>query len=307
MRSGASIAVVGSLNMDLVVRTARLPQPGETVRGHDFQTAPGGKGANQAVAAARLARPPVTVALIGCVGDDAFGAALRGSVGAAGVATKAIRTVPGATGVALIGVEAGGQNSIIIAPGANAALSPADIEAEAATLRGAGTLLLQLESPLATVTRAAGIAAGAGARVILNPAPALNGSLPTDLLRYVNILVPNETEAAALTGAGAPRAAAEALRGWGIPTVIVTLGEQGALVATEEGIEQIPSFAISPVDTTAAGDAFVGALAVALAEGQPLAAAVRFASGAGALAATRPGAQPSLPIRADLDRFLAAS
>lgn len=306
MEPSRTIVVVGSLNMDLVVRTARLPRPGETVRGYDFQTAPGGKGANQAVAAGRLAGPGVRVLMIGHVGEDSFAETLRQSLRDAGVVTDHVRTVPGPTGIAMIEVEESGQNNIIIAAGANGTLTVADIDRLADVLRAADTLLLQLEVPLPVVERAAELAAAGGARVILNPAPAPEEPLPPQLLRHVTILIPNETEAEALTGQSDPYAAAEALRAQGVATAVITLGEKGALLATETGFELIPGFTVTPVDTTAAGDAFVGALAVALTEGQPMTAALRFANGAGALAVTRRGAQPSLPDRTELDDFLTA-
>ncbi|HYN89126.1 MAG TPA: ribokinase [Ardenticatenaceae bacterium] len=298
------IVVVGSLNIDLVVRTARLPRPGETVRGDQFYTAPGGKGANQAVAAARMAGPDLDVIMIGRVGQDEFGRVLRQSLAEAGAVVDHVEAVAGPSGNAMISVEASGQNCIIITAGANGRLTVEDMNRVASTLRGADTLLLQLEVPLPVVERAAELAASGGARVVLNPAPAPDGALPRTLLQHVAILVPNETEAEALTGTTDQHAAAETLRSWGVQTVIITLGERGALVATPAGSEIIQAFDVTAVDTTAAGDAFLGALAVALAEGKDLFHALRFASAAGALTCTIPGAQPALPWRSTVDSFL---
>jgi ribokinase len=301
----AHITVVGSLNMDLVARAPRIPQPGETIIGSDFHTVPGGKGANQAVAAARLG---AQVSMVGRVGRDAFAESLLNNLAAAGVDhTFVVHDPEAATGVALIAVDDAGQNSIIVASGANVRLSPADVDGAEAAIAGADALLLQLESPLETVTRAAKVAHAHGVPVILNPAPAR--SLPGALLALVDVLIPNESETALLTGlpVGDPaeaEAAATALRELGVGTVILTLGERGALLAREDGAEYFPAFEVTPVDTTAAGDAFVGGFAVALAEGRSLAEAVQWGNGAGALATTRLGAQPSLPTRQDLEGLL---
>jgi ribokinase len=302
----AHISVVGSLNMDLIARTSRFPQPGETIIGDEFHTAPGGKGANQAVAAARLG---AQVSMVGRVGRDAFAESLLDNLAAAGVDyTFVVHDPQAATGVALIAVDDAGQNSIIVASGANVRLSPADVDGAEAAIAGADALLLQLESPLETVTRAAEVARAHGVPVILNPAPAR--SLPGALLALVDVLIPNESETALLTGlpVGDPaeaEAAAAALRTLGVGTVILTLGERGALLAREDGAEYFPAFEVTPVDTTAAGDAFVGGFAVALAEGRSLAEAVQWGNGAGALATTKLGAQPSLPTRQDLEGLLA--
>jgi len=301
----AHITVVGSLNMDLVARAPRIPQPGETIIGSDFHTVPGGKGANQAVAAARLG---AQVSMVGRVGRDAFAESLLNNLAAAGVDhTFVVHDPQAATGVALIAVDDAGQNSIIVASGANVRLSPADVAGAKAAIAGADALLLQLESPLETVTRAAEVARAHGVTVILNPAPAR--PLPAALLSLVDVLIPNESETALLTGlpVGDPaeaEAAAAALRELGVGTVILTLGERGALLAREDGAEYFPAFEVTPVDTTAAGDAFVGGFAVALAEGRSLAEAVQWGNGAGALATTRLGAQPSLPTRQELERLL---
>jgi len=302
----AHVTVVGSLNMDLVARAPRIPHPGETVIGGDFRTIPGGKGANQAVAAARLG---AQVSMVGRVGRDAFANPLLDNLAAAGVDhTFVIRGPKAATGVALIMVDDGGQNSIVVASGANMRLSPADVDGAEIAIADADALLLQLESPLKTVIRAAEVAHAHGVTVILNPAPAR--SLPGPLLSLVDVLIPNESETALLTGLPVgnqveAKAAAAALRGLGVGTVILTLGERGALLAREEGVEHFPAFEVTPVDTTAAGDAFVGGFAVALAEGRSWAEAVRWGNAAGGLATTRLGAQPSLPTRQALETLLA--
>jgi ribokinase len=303
----ACVAVVGSLNIDLVARAPRIPQPGETIIGADFHTAPGGKGANQAVAAARLG---AQVSMVGRVGRDAFAHSLLNNLTAAGVDHSfVIPDSEAATGVALIVVDDAGQNSIVVAPGANMRLSPADVDGAEAAIAGADALLLQLESPLEAVTRAAEVARAHGVRVILNPAPAR--SLPAALLSLVDVLIPNESETALLTGLPVgdqvqADAAAVALRGMGVGTVILTLGERGALLTQVGAAELVPAFAVTPVDTTAAGDAFVGGFAVALAEGYTLAEAVRWGNAAGALATTKLGAQPSLPTRQAVEGLLAA-
>jgi ribokinase len=300
------IAVVGSLNMDLIVRSPRIPRPGETILGGTFHTAPGGKGANQAVAAARLGG---AVSMVWRVGSDAFGDQLLGGLAADGVdAAHVARDPAAATGIALITVDDVGQNSIVVASGANARLSPANVDGAAAVIAAARVLLLQLESPPETVLRAAELGRAHGVTVVLNPAPAR--PLPDALLKLVDVLVPNESETSLLTGLPAgdmaqAEAAAAALRRLGVGAVILTLGERGALLAHEGGMEAVPPFPVTPLDTTAAGDAFVGALAVALAEGRPLVEAVRWGNAAGALATTRLGAQPSLPNRREVESQVA--
>jgi len=291
--------------MDLVARAPRIPQPGETIIGGDFYTVPGGKGANQAVAVARLG---AQVSMVGQVGRDAFAGPLLDNLAAAGVDHTFVAQDPeAATGVALIVVDDAGQNSIVVASGANMRLSPADIDGAETVIASADALLLQLESPLETVTRAAEVARAHGVTVILNPAPAR--SLPAELLAMVDVLIPNESETALLTGLPVgnqveAETAAAALRGLGVGTVILTLGERGALLAREKGAEHFPAFEVTPVDTTAAGDAFVGGFAVAMAEGQSLDKAVRWGNATGALATTKLGAQPSLPTRQDLEALL---
>ncbi len=292
------IAVVGSLNMDLVTRTPRIPMPGETIIGHEFFTAPGGKGANQAVAAARLGGQ---VTMIGRVGQDDFGTAMRQTLTKDGVdCTYVFSDEKTRTGIASILVDDAGQNSIVVAPGANARLSPNDIEVAQHAIIHADVLLLQLEIPLETVIHAAEVAQKHGVTVVLNPAPARPDL--SELLPLVDFLIPNESETALLTGLSVKTeeeaiAATHELHRQGVDVVILTLGERGALLAQPENAQHVPAFPIQPVDTTAAGDAFVGGFAVALAEKRALTEAVRWGNAAGGLAATQLGAQPSLPTR----------
>ena len=292
-----AVAVVGSLNLDLVVRVARLPGPGETVTGDDVFRNPGGKGANQAVAAARLGR---RVAMVGCVGDDAAGRELLGSLADAEVDTARVRVVDGVgSGTAFITVGADGENQIVVSPGANARLTAADVADAGPALEAAAVTLLQLEVPLEAVAAAAATAAG---RVVLNPAPVRD--LPTELLAEVDVLVPNRVELAQLAGAGVPETVEEAAALAGrLPAraVVVTLGADGALVVEDGHLAHVPSVPVRPVDTTAAGDAFCGGLADALAGGASLEAAARRAVRVAAAACLRPGAQASLPTPADLE------
>jgi ribokinase len=302
-----SIVVVGSLNMDLVIRSPRIPQPGETIIGGEFHTVPGGKGANQAVAAARLG---ARVSMVGRVGKDAFGGTLLENLAADGIDHDlVVQDGQAATGVALIVVDDNGENSIVVASGANMHLTLADVEAAEAVIAAADVLILQLEVPLDCVIRSSELAHAHGVKVVLNPAPAR--PVPAQLLSMVDVLVPNESETALLTGlpvstqSEAATAARELLKS-GAGTVILTLGDRGALPAREGEMQVIPAFDVEAVDTTAAGDAFVAGLAVALAEGQGLQEAVRRGNAAGGLAATKLGAQPSLPTRQALERMLAA-
>jgi len=299
------ITVIGSLNIDLVVQAPRMPAPGETISGQGFHIVPGGKGANQAIAAARLG---ANVAMVGRVGNDGFGQMQRQGMEAAGVNTDFLFTDEATpTGTALIIVDAQGQNSIVVVAGANGRLTPADVEAAQPMIKASDAVLLQLEVPLPTVQYAAEIAQRLGALVILNPAP--SGPLPPSLLRSVDYLIPNEWEAAALTGLqvtdrSSAEQAALRLHDEGAETVIITLGALGALATSSQGMTSVPAFSVEVVDTTAAGDAFVAAFSVALCEGQPLAKALRFANAAGALAVTCLGAQPSLPSREKVEAFL---
>jgi ribokinase len=294
------IVVVGSLNMDLVARAPRHPQPGETVLGTEFNTFPGGKGANQAVAAARLGG---AVKMVGRVGADAFGNRLIGTLASDGVNTKHVEQLADVpTGLALITVDAAGQNTIVVVPGANGRLMPDDLLAVGDIFKGAAALLLQLEIPMPTVVRAIELARQDGVRVILNPAPAQ--PLEAELLNGVDFLIPNQNELALLAGHGSMRDTARQLQASGVRSIIVTLGQDGALIVDAEGETYVPGRQVQVVDATAAGDAFAGAFVVAIAEGRSTREAVKWGNAAGALAVTRAGAQPSLPTRAELRSFL---
>jgi ribokinase len=302
-----SIVVIGSSNTDLIIRVPRIPRAGETLLGGEFMSAAGGKGANQAVGAARSGGK---VALIARVGADAFGDRAITGLRRDGIdVSHVFRDRRAASGVALIFVAKDGENSIAVAGGANAKLSPADVRKAAGVIRSAALLVAQLETPLATVSAAARVAVKAGVPVILNPAPAR--PLPNQLLKLISILTPNETEAELLTGikvtdqAAAARACAK-LRARGVGTVILTLGARGAYLADVSGQFLVPGFKVKAVDSTAAGDIFNGALSVALAEGETLSEAVHFANAAAALSVTRLGAQPSAPTRIEIERFLRA-
>ena len=304
------IVVAGSLNMDLVGVAARIPSPGETVLGREFFQAAGGKGGNQAYAAARLGG---SASMLGRVGSDDYGRVLRANLEAAGCDASQVKAAPGSSGVGLILVDDAGQNSILVAPGANTLYTAAEFEEDAQALAGAGLLLLQLEIPIETVTAAAAAGRRAGAKVILDPAPAPQG-LSAELCRLVDILTPNEVEAAQLAGVVAERLSlAEAetiairLLATGVGAVIVKLGPQGCLVADGRSMSRIAAPAVEAVDTTAAGDVFNGALAVALAEQAALADACRFAVHAAALSVTRIGAQPSMPLRDEVDRWMSGA
>jgi len=294
----AHVLVVGSANVDFTVALERLPERGETVTEGTLLVARGGKGANQAVAARRLG---AEVRLIGCVGDDASGREVRAAlaeegVGVAGVATAAET----ATGTALIMVDRAGHNQIGVAPGANRALTVTQVQARAEDFAWAEVVVASCEIPLDCVTAALELARRRGATTILNPAPVPRA--PLDRLHLVDYLTPNAGEALRLGGVAGEEAAADALVARGAGTVIVTLGEAGALCRGRAGAHRSPGVKVEAVDTTAAGDAFNGALAVALAERKDLAAVLRFANAAAALACTKRGAQPSLPSRAAVDR-----
>lgn len=301
------IVVVGSSNTDMILKLDRLPQPGETLLGGEFATAAGGKGANQAVGAARAGG---AVTFVARVGDDWLGAQARAGFAREGLNVEFVfRDKSSPSGVALIFVAQDGENSIAVASGANARLSPADVRKAKKAFTGARAVVTQLETPLQTVQATVDLAAACGVPVILNPAPACR--LPERLLKRISFLTPNEREAEWLTGrkikneAGAARAAAE-LRSRGVPTVIITLGARGAFLASRNDRRLVPGFRVKAVDATGAGDIFNGALAVALAEGRALTDAVRFANAAAALSVTRLGAQPSAPTRKEIERLLAA-
>lgn len=288
------VAVLGSLNMDLIVRTERLPGPGETVLGGEFHTAPGGKGANQAIAAARLG---AAVSMIGCVGADEYGRQLLEVARSAGVVVDRVYTADLPTGVALIVVDARGQNSIAVAQGANGLVTCEIVEQAGESIASADIVVAQLEVPLEAIVAAAEVARNAGVPFLLNAAPAREDI--GDLLPLVTVLVVNETELAIVGGrevaVGQEEAAAKELLGRGPKAVIVTLGDRGSVLVRGEGSIVIPTYPVQVVDSTAAGDAFVGAVAARYSGAQSLEAAARYASAAGALACTRPGAQPSLP------------
>ncbi|MFB9389273.1 ribokinase [Streptomyces coeruleoprunus] len=289
------IAVLGSTNMDLVAYVHRAPRRGETVTGREFRTVPGGKGANQAVAAARAGGK---VSMIGAVGSDDFGARLRAALADAGIDTALLRTTDGRSGTAHIVVDDEGGNAIVVVPGANAAVTSLTPEDEA-LIATADSLLLQLELPLSAVIAGAEAAHRHGVRTILTPAPAQ--CLPPELLASTDLLIPNEHEAVELTGVADPHAAAaELLRS--VPEVVITLGSAGCLYAAR-GAQPVtvPTRRVRAVDTTAAGDTFTGALAVALGEGRPVADALAWASSAAALSVQRPGASSSMPYRPEID------
>ncbi|OGO34090.1 MAG: ribokinase [Chloroflexi bacterium RBG_16_54_18] len=286
--------------MDLVVQAPRHPAVGETILGNDFCTFPGGKGANQAVAASRLG---AQVRIIGRLGADNFGDALLNTLMHDGVDTQYIsRDTAAATGVALITVSAAGQNTIVVASGANARLSIQDLEAAEAAFQTAQILVTQLESPVPVISRAIELARHYGVKTILNPAPAQ--PLEARLLEQIDYLIPNEHELALLSGSNDLKTGIGNLQKLGVKNLIVTLGENGAMVVKDKESRHIPAFKVEAVDTTAAGDAFVGAFAVALTQGLDVFQAVRWGNAAGALAATLPGAQPSLPTRITLDGLL---
>ncbi|MFG2331215.1 ribokinase [Streptomyces sp. NPDC048604] len=294
-----SIVVLGSTNMDLVAYVAKAPARGETVTGREFRTVPGGKGANQAVAAARAG---ADVSMIGAVGADDFGLRLRDALDHSGVDTDLLRTSEGPSGTAHIVVDDEGGNAIVVVPGANGTVTSLD-HGDEALIATADILLLQLELPLSAVTAGALTARGLGVRTVLTPAPAQQ--LPDELLAATDLLVPNEHEAAALTGLTDPHAAAEALL-HKVPEVVVTLGAAGCLYAARGASPvTVPAPRVRAVDTTAAGDTFVGALAVALGDGRPVPQALAWASAAAALSVQRPGASSSMPYRSEIDAAFA--
>jgi ribokinase len=299
-----TVVVVGSLNVDLVVGLDRMPDPGETVIGHTLDQHPGGKGLNQAVAAARLG---AQVQMIGAVGSDDSGSWLRSIVTAEGIDDSGIRTVDGPSGTALIEVDHTGMNRIVVVPGANGKVTPDDVASALSDIDDVSIVLTQGEVPLPSIEAAMVVGKAKGARTILNPAPVLD--YPLDLLRAVDIVLPNEHEAAQLTGLdtatreGAEAAAAH-LVSLGVTCAIITRGSDGAIWATADDSGNVPAFPVMPVDTVAAGDGFCGGLVAALAEGHDLDVALRWAAAAGGLATTKAGAVPSLPHRADLDAML---
>ena len=298
------VVVVGSLNVDLVVGLERMPAPGETVMGETLERHPGGKGLNQAVAAARLG---ARVSMIGTVGSDDSGVWLQGIVRAEGIDATGIISADGPSGTALIEVDPTGMNRIVVIPGANAALTAADVTAAINAIDGVAVVLTQGEIPLEAITAAMAAGRACGARTILNPAPVRD--YPASLLALVDFLVPNEHEAAHLSGLPTDSLvdASEAARhftGEGVPNAIITRGARGAVWVSPSSSGSVPAYRVTPVDTVAAGDAFCGGLAAALASGEPLPEALRWASAAGALATTIAGAVPSLPTRDAVEQLL---
>jgi ribokinase len=295
------IVVVGSINMDLVVRTPAIPLAGQTLIGTDFITTPGGKGANQAVAVARLGYP---VSMVGAVGDDVFAEALVTNLATAGVDTTAVGRIAGPSGVAPIAVASGGENCIVVVPGANGKVGPASVDRNAHLIQSAGMVLCQLELPLETTLRVLGLCAQAGVPAMLDPAPA--APLPDDVWGKIAWCTPNETETALYVGQSLPpEAAAKQLLKRGVRGVALKRGAKGAYVAVADGESAwVKPFPVHAVDTVAAGDCFNGAFAVALLEGFDPWGAARFASAAAAISVTREGAQSSMPSRAEVEVLL---
>ena len=303
MTNRKPIVVVGSINMDLVARAARIPVTGETVQGEEFRTHPGGKGANQAVAVARLGYP---VSMIGKLGTDAFGAELRDHLQKSGIDVSAVGTSETSSGVAVIIVSPSGDNVIVVTPGANATVSPSDIDANLDRIRAAGLVLTQLEIPLDTVEHLANVCAREGVPLMLDPAPAQE--LPAAVLHHTRWFTPNETEAAFFSASeptNPPKEVARTLLAKGPQAVALKLGGRGVYLADRDGLDrQIDAFAVRAVDTTAAGDAFNGAFATALMLGKDRVESARFAAAAAAISVTRPGAQSSMPTLAEVQELL---
>lgn len=305
---GKKIVVVGSSNTDMIIKVPWLPRPGETILGGKFSTAAGGKGANQAVAAARAGGD---VTFLARIGDDMFGQKAKEGFIKDKINVEYVLTDESEpSGVALILVAEDGENSIAVAGGANNNLSPSDVQNQSDVIASADILVLQLETPLETVHQAASIASAGGVKVILNPAPAQE--LSDDILGHISILTPNESEAQLLTGIKVDSAedaakAADVLMDRGVETVLLTMGPRGAYIATAQFKELIPGFKVKAVDATAAGDVFNGALAVAIAGNKPVREAVSFANAAAALSVTKLGAQPSAPTKEEIDKFMKAS
>jgi ribokinase len=310
----SSIVVIGSLNMDFVFDVERLPMPGETILGRGFRTIPGGKGANQAYAAAKLSGDGTAVRMLGRVGADSFGNALKANLAQTGVDIRAVlETASEATGVACIHVDKAGQNSITVAPGSNSVLSPEDVDSASWAFEDARSVLMQLEIPIETVAAGLRQARHRAAIGILDPAPAR--ALPKEILELIDIATPNENEACVLADVAPTRlnatdaiAIGQRIRGMGVKSVIVKLGDQGCVYCGADRTLVAPGFPVRAVDSTAAGDTFNAALAVALVEGKGIAsgmeAALRFANAAAAISVTRAGAQTSAPERAEVERLL---
>ncbi|PSW20668.1 ribokinase [Photobacterium sanctipauli] len=299
------LVVLGSVNADHVLQVASFPRPGETLHGHSYAVIPGGKGANQAVAAARLG---ADIAFIAAVGDDSFGHNIRKDFEKDGMNIEAVMVEPNMpTGIAMIQVAATGENSIAISAEANGCLTPARIEPHHHLIENADTLLMQLETPIKTIEAAASVAKRAGTQVVLNPAPAQ--ALSDDLLQLIDMITPNETEAELLTGikvhdTTSAQQAADALHAKGIKLVMITLGSQGVWISENGKGKQVPGFRVEAKDTTGAGDTFNGALLTGLQEGRAIDEAIRFAHASAAISVTRVGAQTSIPHRREVERFL---
>ncbi len=297
---GGKILVVGSLNMDLVINVTRLPQIGETIIGGKFNTFPGGKGANQAVAAARMG---ASVTMIGRIGRDGFGAELLKSAMKDGIDVRNIlEDEKQATGVALITVNAQGQNTIVVASGANNFLAPEDLHQAEQAFKGADLLVIQLESPLETVREAINMAKQHQLQVVLNPAPAQH--LDADLLKNVDYFIPNEGEALLVAGESSLKKAIEVLLKLDVRNLIITLGEKGVLLVDRAGQKYIPAYQVKAIDTVAAGDTFVGAFSCGISTGLSVEESARLGNAAAAISVTRQGAQPSMPMREEVDQFL---
>jgi ribokinase len=305
MTSRKPIVVVGSINMDLVARADRIPITGETVHGEEFQTHPGGKGANQAVAVARLGYP---VSLIGRLGADAFGAELRDHLQKSGIDVAGVGASETSSGVAVIIVSPSGDNIIVVTPGANAAVSPEDINANLDRIRAAGIVLTQLEIPMETVEHLANVCAREGVPLMLDPAPARE--LPATIVQHTRWFTPNETETAFFSAgdpSDSPKKIACTLLAKGPHAVALKLGDRGVYLADRNGLNRhIDAFAVRAVDTTAAGDAFNGAFATALMLGNDPTESARFAAAAAAVSVTRRGAQPSMPTMAEVQQMLSS-
>ncbi len=304
------IVVVGSINLDLVATSERAPRPGETLSGTSFATFNGGKGANQAVAAAKLRYP---VRMIGKVGDDAFGAGLKQGLRRAGVDVKGVAIEKGSSGVALINLGSDGQNSIVVVPGANGKVLPKDIARHSRILKGAGMILAQLEIPLIAVEALAVFAHTHGVPIMLDPAPARE--LPSGLLRVIDWITPNESEARTLCGLrpdepitpATARDCAELLLKRGSRNAIIKMGASGAFLSSADGTrEMVPAFEVKAVDSTAAGDAYNAAFAASLLSGKAPVEAARYAAAVAAIAVTKKGAQPSMPNAREVTKFLKA-